>query len=303
MRLIIFLLLTIGSTQTWSQDCGVNIQMNSFMGSVNDNPQTVAHSISLSHSSPSSNCDEYNIYFGKGYANNYQRKAYSGLYSINYNLYSTINQGNILKDYGDASGGEFVYLPAPIRNTNYSSSFYVGIPDLDSIFSTSPSGVYTDVIPISFYSKRNNGQLRFQTTRYLTISFNLPRYAELSIVPENSPHDPNSTTYVMNFGQMQQNQEMRADLVVKGNVGYGVMLSSMNGGKLNGSGTTIVPYQIKVGSGAYFTPGISQSTVAQRYSGTSNAGERYNLRVKLGNFANLDDGDYQDVITVTVQAW
>lgn len=303
MKLLVLLFMIIATTHSWSQDCGINISMNSFMGNVNDNPQTISHSLSLSRSSNSTNCDEYNIYFGKGYANNYQRKAYSGLYSLNYNLYRTVNQGNILKDHGDASNGEFLYLSAPVTNNAYTSTFYVGIPDLDSIFSTSPSGVYTDVIPIHFYRKKNNGTEEYQTSRYLTISINLPRYAELSIVPENSPHDPNSTTYVMDFGQMQQNQEMRADLVVKGNVGYGVMLSSMNGGKLKASGNTVVPYQIRVGSGGYFTPGTWQSTVAQRYSGTSNSGERYNLKVKLGSFSNLDDGDYQDVITITVQAW
>ena len=104
---------------------------------------------------------------------------------------------------------------------------------------------------------------------------------------------------------MEQNEEMRADLRVKGNVGYGVMLSSMNGGKLVGSGNTTVPYTIRVGSGSFFSPAPagSQFTVAQRYFGTSTQGERYNVRVKLGTFGNLDDGDYQDVVTITVQAW
>jgi len=183
----------------------------------------------------------------------------------------------------------------------------VGFPDLDSIFTQSPSGVYTDVVPIQFYRVRSNGQVEYDTTRYLTISFNLPRYAELSIVPENSPHDASSTTYVMNFGTMVQNEELRADLYVKGNVGYGVMLSSMNGGKLmpTSGGNSSVPYQIRVGNSGYLTPSPAgaQFTVAQRYFGTSSSGERYNLRVRLGNFSQLDDGDYQEVITITVQAW
>lgn len=306
MKILVILTSLLWLSATWAQECNFNVSMNSFMGNVNDFPQVVGHSLALTRGSSSANCENYRIYFGKGYANNYQRKAYSGIYSLNYNLYRTVNLGNILKDYGDASAGEFIAAQAPNTNTPYTSTFYVSIPDLDSIFTTSPSGVYTDVVPIHFYKVRANGTVEYETSRYLTISFNLPRYAELSIVPENAPHDATSTSYIMDFGTMEQNEELRADLRIKGNVGYEVSLSSMNGGKLTGgSGSTTVPYQIRVGSGSYFspTPAGAQYTVAQRYFGTSTGGERYNMRVKLGSFGQLADGDYQEVITITVRAW
>lgn len=303
------LVVLVYAAAAWGQNCNYSVGLGNFTGNVGPVAQTVEHTATVTRPTNSStaNCTNYRVYFGKGNANSYQRRAYSGNSSLTYNLYRTVNQGNILKDFGDALTGEFLSGAVPTPNVAGSISFFVGFPDLNSIFTQSPAGVYTDVVPINFYQVRQNGNVEYVTTRNLTISFNLPRYAELSIVPENSPHDANNTTYVMDFGTIEPSEELRADLWVKGNVGYGVMLSSMNGGqlRLSAGGTSAVPYQIRVGSGSYFTPAPAgtQFTVAQRNAGTSTAGERYNLRVRLGNFGQLEDGDYQEVITITVQAW
>lgn len=298
----LFLLLLLPLT-SWAQNCGYEISMGSFMAAIQDQPQTLAHSLSLTRGSNSSNCENYHIYFGKGQANSYQRRAYSGSSSVPYNLFRAINQGNVLKDFGDAGPNEFITGAAASRNVPYTSTWYVGVSDLDAMFS-SPPGVYTDVVPVHIYRVRNNGQITHQTTRYLTLSFNLPRYAELSLVPENAPHNPSSTSFVMDFGELQPQEVLGADLRVVGNVGFGVMMSSMNGGKLLG-GSNSVPYQISVANRGYFTlsPAGAQYMVATRQSGTNTSGERYNLKVRIGHFSNLPGGDYQDVITITVQAW
>lgn len=298
----LFLLLLIPLT-SWAQDCGYTISMGSFMASVQEQPQTLAHTLTLERKSPSANCENYRIYFGKGQANSYQRRAYSGSNSIPYNIYRSINQGNVLKDFGDAGPNEYITQAAASRNVPYTSTWYVGVNDLDAMFS-SPPGVYTDVVPVHIYQVRTNGQVTHQTTRYLTLSFNLPRYAELSLVPENAPHNPSSTSYVMDFGELQPQEVLGADLRVVGNVGFGVLMSSMNGGKLV-SGSDNVPYTISVGGGNYFnlSPAGAHYFVASRNSGTNTSGQRYNLKVRIGNFADLGGGDYQDVITITVQAW
>lgn len=309
MKLLVILLLSWLAPVALAQECNYSVSLNNFTGNVSDSAQTVAHAMTVARPTNSStaNCSNYHVYFGKGQANDYQRRAYNGTASLTYNLYRTVNQGNILKDFGDATNGEFITGSSDNPNTPTTLTFFVGFPDLNTIFTQSPAGVYTDVVPIHIYRVRQNGNIEYQTTRNLTISFNLPRYAELSIVPENSPHDANNTTYVMDFGTIEPAEELRADLWVKGNVGYGVMLSSINGGqlRLSAGGTSAVPYQIRVGSGSFFTPAPAgtQFTVAQRNAGTSTAGERYNLRVRLGNFGQLEDGDYQEVITITVQAW
>ncbi len=299
---LLFLLTTAAQA-----DCGYTINMGSFMAAVREDAQVLPHSLTLERTQSSeNNCGTYRLYFGKGYANSYQRRAYSGIRSVTYNLHPTINTGNILKERGDAGPNEYIVGQAPSKNVPYTSSWYVSVPSLYSLFS-SPAGVYTDVVPIYVYQVKSNGDVDYETTRYLTLSFTIPRFVELSLVPENANHDPSATTYVMDFGELSPGEELRADLRVMGNVGYGVSITSLNGGRLMNGMDTGVPYQIRVGSANYFTPTPAGSPhqVAQRYFGTDTDGERYNLRVKIGNFTSsaLSGGDYQDVVTITVQAW
>lgn len=162
-----------------------------------------------------------------------------------------------------------------------------------------------DVVTLNYYAKRNNGQVDYQTSRTLTIQIRIPRFVELSLVAENAPHDPNSTTYLMNFGQLTSYEQLGADLRVVGNVGYGVMMSSSHGSQLV-NGASSVDYQIKVGPGPFrnLSPAGSLHQVAQSTSGTDLSGQRYNLKVKLGEVSEgLESGQYEDVITITIQAW
>jgi len=84
MKFLILMLVALSST-AFAQDCNYSVTMGSFTGNVSDNEQTVNHPIVVTRPTNSStaNCTNYRIYFGKGYANNYQRKAYNGIYSLN----------------------------------------------------------------------------------------------------------------------------------------------------------------------------------------------------------------------------
>src|SRR5690606_27438395 len=156
--------------------------------------QTLPYSLTLTRGQNSSNpnCANYHLYFSKGSANSYQRRAYSGSNSLPYNLYRDINRANILKDYGDAGASEFITGYAPNKFTPYTSTWYVGVPSLYENFTGAPAGVYTDTLPVNIYQVRNNGDIEFQTARWITLSFTIPRYVELSIVPQNQPHDATS---------------------------------------------------------------------------------------------------------------
>lgn len=304
---MLILLFFAWAESAYSQNCNYQIDLNSsFTAEVNSNEQILAHETSLTrpNNSPTPRCQDYQIYFGKGQANSYQRKAYSGVDSVSYNIYADASKGSVLKDYPDATTGEFLSGRAPSKNTPYTESFYIAVPSMTELFSQGP-GVYVDVVALNYYAKRNNGQVDFQTSRYLTIQIRIPRFVEMSLVPENAPHDPNSTTYLMDFGQMNSNEQLGADLRVVGNVGFGVMMSSSNGSKLVNNQDS-VGYQIKVGQGGYQTlsPAGALYQVAQSTSSTSLNGKRYNLQVRLGEVGgNLESGSYEDVITITIQAW
>lgn len=312
MKLVLTILLFSFSLPSIAQWCDYSINLDSYVPvTISTVPQNLPHSLTLTRGQNSSglNCSNYHLYFAKGNANSYQRRAYSGSQSVPYNLYRQSNLSSILKDYGDASSGEFIVGSAPNKHTPYTSTWYVGVPSIYENFETARAGVYTDVLPINIYQVRNNGDIEFQLARWITISITIPRYVEMSIVDFNQPHNASSTAYIMNFGEMTTNQELQADLRVVGNVGYGVSLSSQNGGKLkrtNNLGGTEIPYTIKVGSGSYFSP--SNAGSPYYLFGTNNptqlAGQRYTVNVRLGNVpANPDDGDYEEVITLTVQAY
>lgn len=306
IKLTTYLLSFILTSLLYAQDCNYNVNINSFAATLTTSPQVEAHTLTLSRPTNSStaNCQNFRVYAGKGGANNYDRKAFFGPHFVSYNIYSQVNLGNIVKDYPDAGPGEFLEGSVVQPNVNETIELYFSLPDIKSIFST-PAGVYTDVVPINIYRVRANGDIEFQTARFVTISIQIPRHAELSLVPQNAPHDPQSTVYTMDFGTLQSHSEMAADLMIVGNVGFSVLMSSQNGSSLTNN-QDHVPYQIRVGQDSFFSlsPAGSTFQVAMRHTGTNLQGQRYPLRVRLGNVpSNLSTGTYQDVITITVQAW
>src|SRR5690606_26923039 len=154
MKLILTILMFFTSAPVFSQWCDYSINLDSYVpATVSTVSQTLSHSLSLTRGQNSSdpNCSNYNLYFAKGNANSYQRRAYSGSYSLPYNLYRQSNLSSILKDYGDASSGEYVVGYAPNKHTPYTSTWYVGVPSIYENFETARAGVYTDVLPINIY--------------------------------------------------------------------------------------------------------------------------------------------------------
>ncbi len=312
MKNILFFSLYLFSFNLFAQDCDYSINIDSYFPvTISETEQTLPYSLDLTRGQNSSgpNCENYRIYFGKGNANSYQRQAFSGSNTINYNLYKEINRGTILKDFSDAGTSEFILGYAPNKFTPYTSTWYVGVPSIYENFSSSPAGVYTDVVPVNIYQIRNNGNVVFQTARYITLSFTVPRFVEMSIVDRNQPHNSSSTIYTMNFGEMASNQELQADLRVVGNVGYSVSITSTNGGKLKNttpSSATEIPYSIKVGTQSYFSPTNANSPyfLFDTNTPTNTSGRRYEVSVKLGNVpTNPDTGDYSESLTFTIQAY
>ncbi|EPZ51698.1 spore coat protein, U domain family [Bacteriovorax sp. BAL6_X] len=305
MTLLKVILIMFFVSSVLAAKCNLNVSVNNFVGTISSTVQAVSHPITISRSKNPNQCKTIRAFFSTGQAGNYNRKASTSNNWIPYNLYSDSNMVTVLKDIGDATqAGEFSTINLPSSNYSYQSNFYIKQVDLDTVFS-SGSGYFGDNLQISFYSVKNNGQLDYETTAYFYLQLVVPRYAELSLVPLGSPHDPNSTQYVMNFGNLTSQDVKSASLNVKGNVGFGVYMTSQNGSKLKNSSSS-VPYQIKVGPNNYrsLSNAGQETYIFQRNNGTSINAESYPIYVKLGNVpANAPTGDYEDVITVTVKAW
>jgi spore coat protein U-like protein len=304
MKIMLLLLLTIILPKAHAQSCNINASVANFTMTLISSEQAVAHPIQVSRGSNSTNCQNIRLYFGKGNANSYNRKVYQGSINFSYNIFKESGLLTVLKDQGDATASEYIEGSLPSVNSNIPFNFYLKLIELNSVFGSAP-GYYHDLIPIHIYTVRTNGTEDYQTTRYMNVSIIIPRYAELSLGPAGSPHDPNSTSHVMNFGTLTSNDQQMAALKVKGNVPFGIYMSSLNGGKIVNN-TSFVPYTIKLGNSLF----MSLSTPNQNYymtqhnSGTNMSGENFNIHVKLGIVPpNATTGDYEDIVTVTVEAW
>jgi hypothetical protein len=292
-----------------AQWCGYGLQVDSYTPiNIQTTAQVISKTITLTRDNNSNtpNCQNYRVYIAKGYANSYQRLASGGSGTIPYNFYSSVNLASIIKDYPDGGPGEFLVGYAPSKNVPYVSTWYISAPSIYSNFTTARAGTYTDSLPVNIYQVKNNGDIEYQTAAWIGISIVVPRYVEMSIVGENQPHDAASTVYIMNFGTMTTNQELRADLRIVGNVGYDFSISSQNGGKLKRSnGGTEIPYTISIANQAFTS--LSNANSPYYILGTNDptdlSGQRYPIAVRLGTVPpNPNDGTYSETITITINA-
>lgn len=304
---IIFLALTcLFSMNTWAEpECEYGLTLSNATVQVTDNSQVVEQTASIHRgldSSGSSRCDNFRIFFNKGLANSYQRRAYNiqGQY-VNYNLHKAINQIGVLKDFNDAiNNNEFLEGNSPNRGSTYTEKFYVSVPGFSSAIA---KGIYIDNVQVSAYAfKLTSGKYLYEESANLTVFFVVPSNIDLSLVDEGGAFDENATSKVIDFGLLEKNQQKGVDLRVVSNAPYRVKLSSTNGSKLKGPGTSVVNYSLKVNGGLVSLPA---NTAVEIGSGsvTNNAGDLFNLKFQiLDETKNLESGLYQDNITITAIA-
>ena len=304
LKILIFTFLLMLSSNAYSQNCNYSVSANQFVGEIQPQQQSVAHSFSITRPNNNINCRNFKAYFSKGGANSYNREASQGSKTVNYNLYKEAPLNNVLKEKGDATSNEYISGNIPTQNDSYDFNFFVKLIDLDSVFSNGP-GYYNDLIEIRIYAIKKNGSEVYQRTIFVNIQIIIPRYAELSLGPANFSHDPSSTQHLMFFGQLNENDEKEATLNLRGNVGFGVYMSSQNGSALVNQSSQ-VPYQIKVGSNNYTSlsnPGQSYY-ITQRNNGLPPGTTSYPIKVKIGAIPlNAESGNYADVITVTISVY
>ena len=304
MRGLLIFLLSFSAFA--SNDCDYHFSASNATIQILNASQVIQQGMTLyrGQNSPTGLCRNYRVFFSKGLANSYQRKAFS-LFSgsINYNLHSNINQSGILKDFTDAlTSAEFVEGQAPDKNTTYSNRFYVSIPGVSN--GTVKSGTFVDTVQISIYGyNENSGKYLFEETLGLTLLFVVPKIVQISVVDEGGEFNENSTTKVLDFGILAKGQEKGADLRVVSNSSYKLNVTSLNGGVLKQSGGSTIKYTMKVnGAGVQLPAGGSQTFLGSGDE-TNSAGDRFNLSFQItDSTVNLPAGLYQDNLTITATA-
>lgn len=309
MKKIILLTLTFFSLNVFAaQECSYNFQLANATIEILDNSQVVQQNFTISRgqNSPDGLCKKYRVFFSKGLANSYQRKAYMFLFGgyLNYNLHQLVNQSGILKDFGDAvSANEFIEGNSPDRFTTYTNRLFISVPGTGS--SVLRSGTYYDIVQASVYGyNQSSGNYLFEETSNFTVVIYVPKKVYVSILDEGGVFDASSTTKVIDFGILALNQERGADLRVLSNGSYQLKLSSQNNGNLTFSNGETVAYALRVNGSSVSLSGTSSSPVTiGSGDATSNQGDRYNLKVRITESTNNKSaGMYQDIITITAIA-
>lgn len=298
---LLFLLNT-----AWAYDCDYRLSLPNASVQPMATNQTIQQTFTIERRDPSvGHCAVYRLYFGKGFANSYQRKALdSFLNPYHYNLHSNVNLSGVLKERNDAlNSSEFIQGQLDSRNTVYNGNFYLSLPALSSQ-TNQKAGLYTDIVQISIFRVHSNGELEFQKTQNYSVYINVPTELNVSLVNEGDAFNVNSTTKILDFGNLEENETLGADIIVGANTSYQLKVSSMNNGKLVNN-TTVINYQFSV-NGTNVPLNASKNnpvTIGTGSGPTAVAGERYNAKVRILNIPeNPDTGVYSDAITITAIA-
>lgn len=303
MKKLILILFSLFSFSTFA-DCFYQMRINNAAVIVLDNSQVIQQLVYLERGNPSNtNCRDYRIFFSKGLAYSYQRKAFN-LWGtpLNYNLHRNSNQSGILKERNDAlNSNEYLEGILAERNRLYTDSFYISVPGLSN--STVRSGYYYDVIQASIYSL-TNGSLDFERAENFSLVFYVNQNVHVSIIDEGGVFDSGSTSKVLDFGYLTQNTEKGVDVRVLSNGSYQLKISSQNNGTLKNGTANSIQYALRV-NGSPVNLSASAANPVQIGTGeaTSNAGDLYNMKVKIvEETQSKNAGLYQDIITITAIA-
>ena len=303
-RIIYFLILLAFPSLLWAQDCQYQFNQNQINVNYNGATLTTYFTLNIDRpnsANPSPICDRFAFFFGMGNANSYQRKVFKNGQTIGYTL-EKINPTGTLKAFGDhSSENEFLSDTIALGQ----SKVITGLFKMPQQNMPGGAGHYQDVVNVTVFGYQSASSYKQGMTKQLVINVQTTTSIDLSIVPQGGAYDSSSTSSILNFGELELNDEMGADLIVKSNTGYRVRVSSANGGNFKHANQLVyIPYTFNfAGSAIGMTlSALFPVTVVNNTTGSAAAGDRYNMRVKIGSVAGKATGEYSDVITVTVIA-
>lgn len=304
MKLVIILILSMSSAYA-QNTCGHNLVLGNATIQIQNGNQVIAQDYTISRSDSSNGrCSSYKLYFSKGLANSYQRKAFNtGGQAANYNLHQNLQASGTLKDLNDAaSSTEFILGSTPDEDVDYSGVFYISVPGLISQ-GTLASGTFKDNIIIRVFSVRSNGRETFEENQPFSVNLLNNISIEVSIVSEGGTHNPSSTAMVLDFGNLATNAELGADIRVSSNTPYQVRLSSLNNGVLKRNTSTLA-YALRVNNTTYSMASSSATPVTVGTgTATGSTPARFNVKVRItGPTSGLVAGEYTDTVTITTIA-
>ena len=319
MKIKLFLIILFISVGNVFADCGYILNVPTLSYGLGDNNPTAQGVFTLTRTKNGGpKCNNYFISFSGGWANDLNNRRLSNLSTNNsflyYNLYKNSNSTGILKDAnGTITSPNEVLFGTIAINQTVTLSYYFTLGPLNAGTPTR-AGVFEDHINVQAYqgTYSSNGNWNLEDNKILNLYVNVPKAMAISLVDTNAPHNSDQTSKTLDFGVLEENEEMSFDIRLISNTPHVLYVSSTNNGKLkriggNGSGSTAngeISYDFygNNSSSPIWLGNSSSNNVSLlwNYGTTSAGGTRYPVRIKIKSVTNKTPGDYQDSLILSI---
>lgn len=228
------------------------------------------------------------------------RQMRDGANVLRYELYTSANQGNILRDVPGATAAEVLSGSFGPGNQSGQHQFYLVVPAQQVV----PPGIYRDTVTVTLYEGTLSGYTEVRS-RNVLIEAAVAERIDLSLVDPGMAIDPSRSSRVIDFGTLIEGETSWFDLLVRSNAGYTVTIASENRGAmkiLNPADPSTVPYALRVNGSAINLNSIQPATLSAAVAQTPSAGVAHSMQLIIGPIGDASAGDYQDILTLTVIA-
>ncbi len=258
--------------------------------------------LQLSRNDNGGNCKNFFLGFTRGWAPTYNRYA-TNLWNGNriyYNLYNNAGGTMVLKNPSDITSDNDVIMGQINKYQVLDLTYYFQISPYTS--ATLPrSGTYVDYVQIQAYSGKWWAINGYEGYQNLYIQIYVPKLSALSLVDTGATFDHGDTNQILDFDELEANEQLSFDLLIVSNAGYQVTFSSSNNGVLKNtavtSGDNTIQYDLFVNNSLKSI--TSPVVVASGSGSTLSSGQRLPVRVKIKSVGNKEPGTYRDYITIT----
>lgn len=304
---LIVLCAYLVSYKTWA-NCHFELSLPSVSYTVTDINPTVSQNFSLYRHSGGPDCDNYTLGFSKGNSSTYNRVATNALSgaTINYNIYKTSAAATPLQKLADASSINQVLSGAIDKKETLSLEYYFKLDNLSST-SIARGGVYTDTLQVEASPGVFSDAEAPESTYPLVVNIVVPKNISISLVDSGAVHDGASTSKVLDFGELTENEEMAFDVRVVSNAGFSLSVSSSNnqqleidGGANGGNGRIAYDFYSSNTAKNLSTSSTSPVAIGSGSGSTPAQGVGIPVRVVIKSVENKLSGTYKDYVTFTV---
>ena len=194
--------------------------------------------------------------------------------------------------------GVFPLPDKPTRGPTDTRSFALVVPG----GGFAPAGRYTATVTASLWSGPFKSGV-YKGMASLNLAVDVGEIIDIAVVPVSLPFDYAAKNLTMDFGFLEAGNSRAADMVARANTTYGVSLSSANGGRLRNadpSDASEIPYELRIDAAVLALAPGTAVPIAAGAPATTSEGRRYRMEARILPFDFPTEGEYTDILTITI---